>query len=40
MPQDVQDYDSVKMAHEEGSEELQPEAMVTALLEEANPVTG
>lgn len=38
MLQDVQDYDNVSMALEEGREELLPEAMVTALLEGANPV--
>jgi len=37
MLQDVQDYDSVKMALEEGRKELLPEAMVTALLEELIP---
>ncbi|MCG8344010.1 MAG: helix-turn-helix transcriptional regulator [Chlorobiales bacterium] len=39
MLQDVQDYDSAKMALEEGKEELLPESFVNELLEEgANPV--
>ena len=38
MLQDVQDYDSAKMALEEGKEELLPESFVNELLEGANPV--
>lgn len=38
MLQDVQDYDSVKMALEEGKEELLPESLVNALLEGASPL--
>ena len=38
MLQDVQDYDSTKMALEEGKEELLPESFVNELLEGANPV--
>ena len=38
MLQDVQDYDSAKMALEEGKEELLPETIVNALLEGENPV--
>lgn len=38
MLKDVQDYDSAKMALEEGKEELLPESFVNELLEGANPV--
>ena len=38
MLQDVQDYDSTRMALEEGKEELLPESFVNELLEGANPV--
>ena len=38
MLQDVQDYDSAKMALEEGKEELLPESFVNELVEGANPV--
>ena len=38
MLQDVQDYDSAKMALEEGKEELLPESFVNELLEGTNPV--
>ena len=38
MLQDVQDYDSAKMALEEGKEELLPESFVNELLAGANPV--
>ncbi|MBL6955743.1 MAG: hypothetical protein ISR54_02800 [Chlorobium phaeobacteroides] len=38
MLQDVQDYDSAKMALGEGEEELLPETLVNALLEGAHPV--
>ena len=38
MLQDVQDYDSAKMALEEGKEELLPESFINELLEGANPV--
>ena len=38
MLQDIQDYDSAKMALEEGKEELLPESFVNELLEGANPM--
>ena len=38
MLQDVQDYDSAKMALEEGKEELLPESFVNELLEGTNPM--
>ncbi len=37
MLQDVQDYDSAKMALEKGKEELLPESFVNELLEGGNP---
>ena len=38
MLQDVQDYDSTRMALEEGTEEMLPETFVNELLEGTNPV--